>query len=112
MKNSDRQIAHLEVNSDIIDIGKLLEFPLTDIHIEFPAKKERKMSDEIKVEDIKIWLHNVRYFPHKMMAKFLRKRGWVVFYLEEQSRECKGVCWLDAYKSTQHSEEKKNAKRF
>jgi len=38
MKNSDRQKAYRKINRDIVDIGKLLEFPLTDIHIEFPAR--------------------------------------------------------------------------
>jgi len=33
------------------------------------------------------------------MMKFLRKRGWVVFYLEEEYRECKQVCWLKLYLS-------------
>jgi len=32
------------------------------------------------------------------MARFLQKRGWVVFYLEEQHRVCrKDMCWLKLY---------------
>jgi hypothetical protein len=38
MKNSDQQMAHLEISFDIIDVGRFLEFPLTDIHVEFPEK--------------------------------------------------------------------------
>lgn len=33
------------------------------------------------------------------MVNYLRKQGWIVFWLEEQSRYCsgydhKGVCWM------------------
>ena len=46
------------------------------------------------------WLRNAKSFHHRMMANFLRKRGWVVFYLEEEHRKCsKDVCWLELYKS-------------
>ncbi len=33
----------------------------------------------------------------QIMMLYLRKRGWVVFYLEEQARECRGICWLKLY---------------
>ena len=50
----------------------------------------------------KVW-HVVRNIPgihHRMMARFLRKRGWVVFYLEGPARKCKGEeCWLKLYQS-------------
>ena len=46
------------------------------------------------------WLRNAKSFHHRIMARFLRKRGWVAFYLEEQARTCKGgVCWLELYQS-------------
>jgi hypothetical protein len=32
------------------------------------------------------------------MMRYLRKRGWVVFYLEEQNRTCvNGECWMKLY---------------
>lgn len=44
-----------------------------------------------------IW-NNVITTHHRWMANFLRKRGWVVFYLDEQCRQCNGgVCWLSLY---------------
>jgi hypothetical protein len=44
-----------------------------------------------------VWLHNVLHFHERIMMRFLRKRGWVVFYLAEQSRTCNGVCWMKEY---------------
>lgn len=42
---------------------------------------------------------NILSWHHRVMANFLRKRGWVVFYLEEQARICNGeTCWIDLYK--------------
>lgn len=52
-----------------------------------------------------VWLRNFRHIHHRMMARFLRKRGWVVFYLEEQVRECKGMCWLKLYKTEEITHE-------
>lgn len=40
---------------------------------------------------------NMRSFHHRMMMRYLRKRGWVVFYLDERNRECKSMCWLQLY---------------
>lgn len=45
------------------------------------------------------WLRNLTSVHHRVMAKFLRKRGWVAFYLEEQARKCKGMCWLELYEA-------------
>ena len=37
-------------------------------------------------------------FIQQLMMRFLRRRGWVVFYLDEQARSCKsGTCWLQLY---------------
>jgi hypothetical protein len=45
-------------------------------------------------------LHNASAFHHRLMANFLRRRGWVAFYLEPRARMCKdGVCWLALYNS-------------
>ena len=60
------------------------------------------------MKKIKTWLINLPTFHHRIMMRYLRKRGWVVFYLEENARACKGVCWLDLYK--QKMEEKKRKK--
>ena len=50
-----------------------------------------------------VWLKNTRTFHHRIMMRYLRKRGWVVFYLEGASRECNvengGICWLKLYQS-------------
>ena len=44
------------------------------------------------------WLQNIKSFHHRIMMRYLRKRGWVVFYLDERSRHCsEGTCWLKLY---------------
>ena len=49
---------------------------------------------------MKTWIKNLPKLHHRIMAKFLQKRGWVVFYLEEKARECKDdFCWLKLYQS-------------
>lgn len=46
------------------------------------------------------WLSNAKCFHHRLMMNYLRKRGWVVFYLEENVRVCSGTtCWLQIYNS-------------
>lgn len=47
-----------------------------------------------------IW-NNVKTFHHRMLAKYLKKRGWVVFYLEEENRTCGDTCWLKLYQDEQ-----------
>ncbi len=42
-------------------------------------------------------IRNLKTFHHRIMMRYLRKRGWVVFYLEEKARECKDLCWLKLY---------------
>ena len=49
------------------------------------------------LEKITVWLINSKTFHHRIMSRFLRKRGWVVFYLEEENRICNGTCWLNLY---------------
>jgi hypothetical protein len=44
------------------------------------------------------WLTNAKHFHHRLMMNYLRKRGWVVFYLEDNTRDCKNMCWLKLYK--------------
>ena len=50
---------------------------------------------------IKSFLLNWRTVHHRMMMRFLRKREWVVFYLDKQARFCsEGECWLTLYNQT------------
>jgi hypothetical protein len=50
-------------------------------------------------------LYNARTFHHRVLARFLRTRGWVVFYLEPQARTCKTDCWLKLYLESEKREE-------
>ena len=50
---------------------------------------------------MKIWLRNFMNIHHRIMANFLRKRGWIVFYLKEEHRECQNMCWLKLYQAEQ-----------
>ena len=50
------------------------------------------------MERLKVFLENAKSFHHRIMMRYLRKRGWVVFYLEPKARICDGVtCWLKLY---------------
>ena len=52
------------------------------------------------MDKIKVFLHNFLRLHHRIMMRFLQKRGWVVFYLEPEHRDCKnGTCWLKLYES-------------
>ncbi len=56
------------------------------------------------MDKILVWFRNALTFHHRLAARFLRSRGWVVFYLEERARTCSpGNCWLELYQQ----EEKK-----
>ena len=47
-----------------------------------------------------IMWNNILTSHHRVMARFLRKRGWVCFYLDEENRHCydgKDGCWLKLY---------------
>jgi len=46
---------------------------------------------------MKIWIKNLASFHHRIMMRYLRKRGWVVFYLPKKNRHCNGNCWLELY---------------
>ena len=49
-------------------------------------------------------MKNLKTFHHRMMMRFLRKRGWVVFYLEPKARVCSnGTCWLKLYEAEQNN---------
>lgn len=45
-----------------------------------------------------IW-GNVITAPNRWMATWLRRRGWVCFYLDDQARSCRSLCWLDLYQA-------------
>ena len=36
---------------------------------------------------MKTWLRNLKNLHHRLMMRYLQKRGWVVFYLEEEQRD-------------------------
>lgn len=40
-------------------------------------------------------MNNVRL--NNVFARYLQRRGWVVFYLDEDIRTCKDLCWLQLY---------------
>jgi len=43
----------------------------------------------------------------QQMAYYLRRRGWVVFYLEDKHRHCRdGMCWLKLYQSEEGNKDK------
>ena len=54
-----------------------------------------------EMDKLIVWFRNACHFHHRLMAHILRKRGWVVFYLDKQSRNCNGTCWLELYQSEQ-----------
>jgi hypothetical protein len=47
------------------------------------------------------WLtHNASSAPDRVLANILRRRGWVVFWLDEEHRCCNAearVCWMQLY---------------
>ena len=65
-----------------------------------------EVQKKMKKEKRRVFLENMKSFHHRIVARFLRKRGWVAFYLEEEARTCKDMCWLKLYQS----EELKNKK--
>jgi len=61
------------------------------------------------MEKLRVFLNNAKSFHHRIMMGYLRKRGWVVFYLEEELRECSaGTCWMSLYNS-EHSKGRRRA---
>jgi hypothetical protein len=65
----------------------------------------RRISDRLVcwARMVRVWLRNRRYFHQQLMAAYLQKRGWVVFYLEKQARFCcsdNRDCWLRIYEES------------
>ena len=53
------------------------------------------------MDKIRVFLHNFLRLHQRVMMRFLQKRGWVVFFLESEHRDCKGMCWLKLYEAEQ-----------
>lgn len=54
------------------------------------------------MDRLKVFLRNFKKLHHRIMMRYLQKRGWVVFYLEKQNRICNnGTCWLKLYEAEQ-----------
>ena len=47
-------------------------------------------------ERLTVWLRNALHTHERWAARWLRRKGWVVFYLETQYRQCNALCWLEA----------------
>jgi len=46
----------------------------------------------------------MKLFIQQWMMEYLRKRGWVVFYLDKEHRTCsKDTCWLRLYEDGQNA---------
>lgn len=41
--------------------------------------------------------NNIITTHYRWMASYLRRHGWVVFYLQEECRQCRTACWLELY---------------
>lgn len=49
-------------------------------------------------ERLRVWAINFSTLHQRLMARYLRKRGWVAFYLEKEHRQCDSkCCWLRLY---------------
>lgn len=58
------------------------------------------------MERFHVLLRNGCHIHERILARYLRKHGWVVFYLDEQNRECNnGTCWLKLYQSEEKRKE-------
>ncbi len=49
-------------------------------------------------DTLAVWLTNAKTAHCRWMQRYLQRRGWVVMYLPEESRECRALCWLKLYK--------------
>jgi len=56
------------------------------------------------MENIKTWFSNAKTVHHRIMMNYLRKRGWVVFYLPKKNRVCRDMCWLKLYENNNSEE--------
>lgn len=51
-------------------------------------------------------MQNSRTWHQRFAARWLRRRGWVVFYLEDRARFCPDTqgCWLNLYQQAEAKE--------
>ncbi len=50
---------------------------------------------------IQAFLKNLPGLPERLMAKYLKKKGWTVFWLDENI-DCKNKhCWLQIYRESE-----------
>jgi len=53
-------------------------------------------------------MSRILLWVEQRMSIYLKRRGWVVFYLEERSRHCAdGTCWLTLYQSEEKRDREK-----
>lgn len=57
--------------------------------------------------------NNLTSMHHRWMMRYLRKRGWVVFYLEGPCRQCvtHEGCWLALYQAEEARENTEKSDR-
>lgn len=59
------------------------------------------------------WI-NLPTAHQRVLANFLKRRGWVVFYLEEEHRHCSRLypsCWLALYHESEIREQRAREQR-
>jgi hypothetical protein len=50
---------------------------------------------------LRVRLRNLPSAHHRLMANYLKRHGWVCFYLEEAHRDCRAGCWLSLYRESE-----------
>ena len=81
--------------------GKLTGKMMFDQKYNVLLQIKKRQKSYVTLSAIYTWFRNLPGLPNRLMAYWLRSRGWVVFYLDEQSRHCSGVCWLEEYKRSE-----------
>ena len=75
---------------------RMLQRP--EVRAEYERQAERPERRMGMGENLRVWWQNLLNLPWLTMAKILRRRGWVAFYLEPEHRTCsEGTCWLELY---------------
>jgi len=68
-------------------------------------------------EVVRVWFRNLKHIHERILVNYLRKKGWVVFWLDKQARFCnegegKGTCWLRLYEDAmKYEKENKDLKK-
>ena len=65
------------------------------------------------LERLAVWLNNAKHFHERLICNYLKKHGWVVFYLDPRSRDCTDItfCWMKLYKQEEAKEKRKKEKK-